>query len=94
MPWITVWDDHEFANNAYVDGAQNHDPLTQGAWSTRKAIAAQVYHEWMPIRTDKHQFTKDFTGKFDFGSLFTSSYGRHSYRRKNKTSIWLVWRSI
>ena len=23
MPWITVWDDHEFANNAYVGGAEN-----------------------------------------------------------------------
>ena len=45
MPWITVWDDHEFANDAYVNGAENHKTATQGDWNTRKAIAARVYHE-------------------------------------------------
>ena len=70
MPWITVWDDHEFANNAYMTGAQNHDPATQGDWATRKKIAAQVYHEWMPIRTDTSNLLKIYR-KFDFGSLFT-----------------------
>jgi len=71
MPWITVWDDHEFANNAYVSGAQNHDPLTQGEWATRKRIAAQVYHEWMPIRTQDAANLLKIYRKFDFGSLFT-----------------------
>jgi alkaline phosphatase D len=70
MPWITIWDDHEFANNAYVDGAQNHDTATQGTWASRKATAAQVYHEWMPIRTDKTNLLKIYR-KFDFGNLFT-----------------------
>ena len=51
MPWITVWDDHEFANNAYVGGAENHNTAKQGDWTTRKNIAAKVYHEWMPIRS-------------------------------------------
>jgi len=51
MPWITVWDDHEFANNGHVTGAQNHNPATQGDWLARKSIAARVYHEWMPIRS-------------------------------------------
>ena len=37
MPWITVWDDHEFANNAYVAGAENHTAGTQGDWDTRMA---------------------------------------------------------
>ncbi len=48
--FITVWDDHESANDAYKDGAQNHNPETEGDWETRKAIAKQVYFEWMPIR--------------------------------------------
>ena len=34
-PWICVWDDHEFANNAYKDGAQNHDS-NEGDWYERK----------------------------------------------------------
>lgn len=71
MPWITVWDDHEFANNAYVTGAQNHDPATQGDWTTRKTTAAQVYHEWMPIRTPDPTNLFKIYRKFEFGSLFT-----------------------
>ncbi|WPB58226.1 alkaline phosphatase D family protein [Xylophilus sp. GOD-11R] len=71
MPWITVWDDHEFANNSYVGGAENHDPATQGDWTTRKNIAAQVYHEWMPIRTPDTPNLLKIYRRFDFGRLLT-----------------------
>ena len=71
MPWITVWDDHEFANNAYVNGAENHKTATQGDWNTRKAIAARVYHEWMPIRTPDTANLLKIYRSFDFGNLFT-----------------------
>ena len=71
MPWITVWDDHEFANNSYVNGAENHDPATQGDWVTRKNIAAQAYHEWMPIRSPDPANLLKIYRRFDFGSLFT-----------------------
>jgi alkaline phosphatase D len=71
MPWITIWDDHEFANNGYVNGAENHNPATQGDWIARKNIAAKVYHEWMPIRTpDANNLLKIYR-RFDFGSIFT-----------------------
>lgn len=71
MPWITVWDDHEFANNSYVNGAENHNSATQGDWVTRKNIAAKVYHEWMPIRTpDVNNLLKIYR-RFDFGNVFT-----------------------
>jgi alkaline phosphatase D len=49
-PFIAVWDDHESANNAWVDGAENHTPGAEGKWADRKAAAAQAYAEWMPIR--------------------------------------------
>ena len=42
MPWITVWDDHEFANITYVTGAENHNTATQGDWTTRKSITARA----------------------------------------------------
>ena len=71
MPWITVWDDHEFANNGYVNGAENHDPATQGDWVTRKNIAARAYHEWMPIRTPDAGNLLKIYRRFDFGSLVT-----------------------
>ncbi len=54
-PFIAVWDDHESANDAYTDGAQNHDPATEGSWEARKAVSKQVYFEWMPIRDTDRQ---------------------------------------
>jgi alkaline phosphatase D len=48
--FVAVWDDHETANNSWLNGAQNHNPATEGDWSRRKAAAMQAYFEWMPIR--------------------------------------------
>ncbi len=50
-PWITVWDDHELANNAWATGADNHQDGVEGTWPDRRAAAVQAYNEWMPIRT-------------------------------------------
>jgi len=49
-PFIVIWDDHEFANDAWKNGAENHDPRTEGRWQRRKAAAMKAYLEWMPIR--------------------------------------------
>lgn len=48
-PCIATWDDHEFTNNSYTDGADNHN-AGEGLWVDRKAYAAQAYKEWMPLR--------------------------------------------
>lgn len=62
-PLITIWDDHEVANNTYVEGAQNHQP-DEGDFLARKAVARQAYYEWIPIReSDNHYRT------FTFGDL-------------------------
>jgi alkaline phosphatase D len=47
--FVPVWDDHEFANNAWREGAENHD-ATEGTWTARKAAALQAWREWMPVR--------------------------------------------
>jgi len=49
LPMIAVWDDHESANDSYENGAQNHQPDTEGEWAVRKAAAKQAYREWMPV---------------------------------------------
>jgi alkaline phosphatase D len=49
VPMISQWDDHELANDAWMDGAQNHQPDSEGDWAMRKAIALRVYREWMPV---------------------------------------------
>jgi alkaline phosphatase D len=71
MPFITVWDDHEFANNAYVGGAENHNSATQGDWNQRKANASKAYHEWLPIRTPDPSNLLKIYRSFDFGNLFS-----------------------
>ena len=73
MPWITVWDDHEFANNAFMTGAENHDPKTQGDWNTRKNNAAQAYHEWLPNRNDPLDAANRFKiyRRFDFANILS-----------------------
>lgn len=57
-PFITIWDDHEFADDAFMDGADNHQPETEGEWAARKVAAQQAYFEWMPIRPSR--FFDDF----------------------------------
>lgn len=49
-PVIAIWDDHEFANDAWSGGAENHTPGAEGAWAARAAAAKQAYFEWMPVR--------------------------------------------
>lgn len=66
QPFITVWDDHEIANDAYKDGAQNHQAETEGLWEQRKSTARRVYFEWLPIR-EHEQY--DIRRNFSFGGL-------------------------
>ena len=67
MPMIAVWDDHEFTNDTYMTGAENHTEGAEGTFAARKAAALQAYHEWMPIRTVAN---KDLIYRsFEFGNL-------------------------
>ncbi|MFJ1867422.1 alkaline phosphatase D family protein [Streptomyces sp. NPDC088097] len=50
-PVIAIWDDHEFANDAWSGGAENHTPGAEGEWAARATAAKQAYFEWMPVRT-------------------------------------------
>ncbi|MEU0106158.1 alkaline phosphatase D family protein [Streptomyces sp. NPDC006251] len=49
-PVVAIWDDHEFANDAWSGGAENHTEGAEGTWSARRAAAKQAYFEWMPVR--------------------------------------------
>jgi alkaline phosphatase D len=72
-PFICVWDDHEFANNAWQGGAQNHnnDGRDEGLWRPRRTAAAQSYFEWMPIREDTQTRQEKIYRAFRFGTLAT-----------------------
>jgi alkaline phosphatase D len=63
MPMIAQWDEHDFANDAWSGGAQNHQP-DEGLWSTRKAAAMQAWREWLPVSEEPWK-------AYDIGGLAT-----------------------
>jgi alkaline phosphatase D len=64
FPMIAIPDDHENANDSYRDGAENHDPATEGSWEARKRAAMQAYREWMPVSDEPY-------AEYDLGNLGT-----------------------
>jgi alkaline phosphatase D len=48
-PMVSVFDDHETANDSWNGGAENHDPATEGPWSARKRAAMKARSEWLPV---------------------------------------------
>lgn len=69
VPFICVWDDHELCNDAWREGADNHDPDTEGEFFARRAAAVQAYHEWIPIRAPDPSNRLKVARSFDFGDL-------------------------
>lgn len=69
-PMIAIWDDHEVANNAFRDGALNHQPESEGSWEQRKRAAMQAYFEWMPVRPTSPGDTQRVYRSFACGDLF------------------------
>jgi alkaline phosphatase D len=69
-PFIAIWDDHEVANNAYRDGAANHQPESEGDWVQRKGDALRAYFEWMPIRLTGPADAQRVYRSFAWGDLF------------------------
>jgi alkaline phosphatase D len=64
-PWVVVWDDHEFVNNAARDGGTGHQ-ADDGPWDTRREAAISAWHSWLPVREtpDRHIYRA-----FRFGDL-------------------------
>ena len=64
FPMISIWDDHEFTNDTWKDGAQNHQSETEGPWETRKAAAKAAYRHWLPMSDEPYK-------AYDIGDLAT-----------------------
>lgn len=47
---LAIYDDHEIANDWWREGAENHDPATEGAFLDRLAGGLQAFREWQPWR--------------------------------------------
>jgi alkaline phosphatase D len=69
MPFIAVWDDHEFADDTWRDGSVDHKTSKYGPFALRKQAALTAYHEWMPIRVPDMEAPDKIYRSFDFGSI-------------------------
>ncbi|GAB4573774.1 MAG: alkaline phosphatase D family protein [Rhodothalassiaceae bacterium] len=63
---IAIWDDHEFANDTWKGGAQNHNE-GEGDYFVRRDGALRAYYEWMPVRESASPLER--WRRFDFGDL-------------------------
>lgn len=68
LPFIAVWDDHEVANDAWEEGAENHN-AGEGDYTSRKMDALKAYFEWMPIRPVIEGSDEAIFRTFRFGDL-------------------------
>ncbi|KAJ3356876.1 hypothetical protein GGF32_001369 [Allomyces javanicus] len=61
LPMIAIWDDHEFADNAWSINATNgnvsapggspeHNDRRDGPWGERRLAAMRAFHENLPVR--------------------------------------------
>jgi alkaline phosphatase D len=69
MPFITVWDDHEIADDTWRDGSVDHKTSKYGPFELRKLAALTAYHEWMPIRVPDAAAPDKIYRSFDFGGI-------------------------
>lgn len=68
-PMVAVWDDHEIANDTWKEGAENHDPATEGDWATRATAGRRAWLEWLPVRhTDPDDWYR-INRRLRFGDL-------------------------
>ena len=81
-PLIVIWDDHESANNPWMEGAQNHQ-ADEGDWHERRSASLKAYYEWLPIRDPAPGFTPEqYWRHYKFGDLASliTLESRHSGR--------------
>lgn len=92
FPMIVVWDDHETANDAWMNGAENHQ-ANEGSFAVRKAAAKQAFFEWLPIRvtgtSDPYQIFREikYGDLLDLIMLDTRLHGRDQQAGTSGTTV-------
>ncbi|XXG97282.1 hypothetical protein Hte_003578 [Hypoxylon texense] len=77
FPWISVWDDHEVADNTWRSGSSHMNNTEESfvmdggvSVDQRKMNAVRAYFEWMPIRQVDMDDNLRIWRDFKFGNLF------------------------
>ncbi|KAK7683869.1 hypothetical protein QCA50_013247 [Cerrena zonata] len=89
-PWITVWDDHEVADQSWKAGTANSNDSTIGCgfspsgscFSDRKMAGVRAYHEWMPIRQVNVDDKLRIWRNFQIGKLLDAWDGYRANRNR------------
>ncbi|KAJ3011113.1 hypothetical protein HKX48_007011 [Thoreauomyces humboldtii] len=71
VPWVTVWDDHEFEDDSWVNGSEGDDAnnLPGQPWAPRKIAAMTAYFQYMPIRAALIDGVGKIYRNFSIGNL-------------------------
>jgi len=70
VPFITVWDDHEFTDDTWRGGAPGHDD-SKLPFADRRIAAARAYFEWLPIRQPDPLEPLRIYRSFEFGRVLS-----------------------
>jgi len=93
-PVIAIWDDHEIANDAWREGAENHGP-DEGDFEARVNAARQAWLEWLPVRPDSDDPARRIHRRFEFGRLVQLwMLDERSYRDEQPASAFLGYVSV
>lgn len=87
-PMIAIWDDHETANDAYADGAENHQP-GEGNWIARRNAALSAWYAWMPAR--EPNTPEERYGAVQIGNLGTLIYWETRLMARSQRIDWTTF---
>ncbi|MBY0796616.1 alkaline phosphatase D family protein [Corynebacterium parakroppenstedtii] len=68
-PFICIWDDHEFADNNWREGAAGNSAGPDDNYQAIKAAAMQAYFEWLPVRVSAGNQGSHLYRKLQYGNL-------------------------
>ncbi|MEY2399532.1 MAG: alkaline phosphatase [Actinomycetota bacterium] len=93
-PVIAIYDDHEVCNDWWRDGAQAHDPATEGDFHARRDAGLRAFREWVPMRPDPTDPAKAYR-RFQVGNLVDLfMLDERLYRDKQPTSAVVGYISV
>lgn len=68
-PFITIYDDHEIANDWWREGAENHTEGAEGTFVNRLSGGLQAWREWQPLRQFSASDVRQAWRQMKFGDL-------------------------
>ncbi|KAJ3012607.1 hypothetical protein HKX48_006192 [Thoreauomyces humboldtii] len=93
FPFVTVWDDHEFEDDAWTGGSEGDDKnkLPGQPWAPRKLAAMTAYFQYMPIRAALIDGVGKIYRNFQIGDLLDLTMLDTRMAGRDDTDVWNPW---